>query len=439
MAEQRAAPLTGSLAMLLRYPFPYIQQILLDASVIGIVFCVGSQIAWGNWRIWQQPLVWPQILLLMGALSAGKANIMRKPVLSKVEFIRRAWTWTTAVYLVLMAFIFFTRGYYSRPLLLVSFSLLMAWHVLHSFLAKKSLGRLVRLAVVPLGMGKTLSENNGRGEGAEREFEIVPMNRPTYLPQVSGLVVDFHTELSAEWTQYIAECAAAGIPVLHAAAVYEMVNTRVPLSHTSKDYVWSLFSGKSPYLPVKRVMDVVLVILSLPVTIPLGLVIALLIYLDSKGPIIFRQERVGRFGQPFCMLKFRSMYPDAEAEGCQFAAPDDKRVTRFGRILRKYRLDELPQLINVLKGEMSLIGPRPEQVAFVREFERDIPFYSWRHQVKPGITGLAQVRQGYAAGVDENTIKLEYDLYYIKHISFSLDLTIAMETIATIFNGNGAR
>jgi len=133
------------------------------------------------------------------------------------------------------------------------------------------------------------------------------------------------------------------------------------------------------------------------------------------------------------------MYIDAEDDGPKFAATDDPRITRIGRIMRRFRLDEIPQLWNVLKGEMSLIGPRPEQVTFARQFERELPFYSWRHLVKPGITGWAQVQHGYAAGVEDTRRKLEYDLYYVKHFSFWLDVSILMRTIGTVLTGNGAR
>src|SRR5690606_3939710 len=143
--------------------------------------------------------------------------------------------------------------------------------------------------------------------------------------------------------------------------------------------------------------------------------------------------------KPFKMVKFRSMRVDAERSGPQFASIDDSRVTRVGRFMRKYRLDEIPQLWNVLRGEMSLIGPRPEQLAFARRFENEVPFYSWRHLVKPGVTGWAQIQDGYAAGLEDTRRKLEYDLYYVKHLSFWLDLSIVVRTIHTLITGNGAR
>jgi lipopolysaccharide/colanic/teichoic acid biosynthesis glycosyltransferase len=169
------------------------------------------------------------------------------------------------------------------------------------------------------------------------------------------------------------------------------------------------------------------------------LIIALAIRIDSRGPIIFTQERVGEGGRVFNMHKFRSMTHDADQTAAQFAMAGDKRVTRVGAFIRKFRLDELPQFWNILIGDMSLIGPRPEQVGFVEQFERDIPYYSYRHLVRPGITGWAQVNHGYAADHEETRKKLEHDLYYVKHFSFWLDVLIGFKTIGTVTTGYGAR
>jgi len=181
------------------------------------------------------------------------------------------------------------------------------------------------------------------------------------------------------------------------------------------------------------------VLMTAPLVIPLVLGIGVAIRLDSRGPVFFVQERVGQGGRPFRMIKFRSMYTNAERNGARFAGHGDERVTRVGRIIRRLRLDELPQFWNVLKGDMSLIGPRPEQEAFVRRFETSIPFYGYRHLVKPGISGWAQVTQGYADCESETRDKLEYDLYYAKHCSLWLDLLIALRTFRTVITGDGAR
>jgi exopolysaccharide biosynthesis polyprenyl glycosylphosphotransferase len=167
---------------------------------------------------------------------------------------------------------------------------------------------------------------------------------------------------------------------------------------------------------------------------------AIAICLESEGPIIFRQERVGFQGRTFCLLKFRSMRNDAEQDGTpRWASRDDARITRVGRILRRTRIDELPQLWNVLRGDMSFVGPRPERPFFVDQLTQHIPYYRSRHSVKPGITGWAQVRYGYGGSVEDATRKLEFDLYYMKNHSLLLDVVILLKTIRVVVLGEGVR
>ena len=193
------------------------------------------------------------------------------------------------------------------------------------------------------------------------------------------------------------------------------------------------------YIPIKRGFDILAVILLLPFLVPLSLGVALVVFFDGGRPIVFCQQRTGKHGQAFTLFKFRSMRPDAEKNGALFASQGDTRVTPIGNFLRKDRLDELPQFWNVLKNEMSIIGPRPEQVKFAQEFSDSIPLYDLRHNVKPGITGWAQVRQGYAAGSEETKTKLGYDLHYVKNMSLYLDIKIVLLTIKTILTGFGSR
>ncbi len=196
---------------------------------------------------------------------------------------------------------------------------------------------------------------------------------------------------------------------------------------------------RTAYLPFKRLLDLLLIVATLPITIPVLIVTAIAIKMESRGPVFFWQQRVGVFGKPFNMLKFRSMTTDSEKNGSQFAANGDSRITRVGRFIRKMRIDEIPQLWNVLKGEMSIIGPRPEQVKFVEKFNRTIPYYAKRHVVAPGITGLAQTVQGYVDDENGTILKLKYDLEYIDNLSFAMDIKIVYKTIYTILTGFGAR
>jgi len=167
--------------------------------------------------------------------------------------------------------------------------------------------------------------------------------------------------------------------------------------------------------------------------------IALAVRLSSPGPILFRQTRVGRRGRPFTIFKFRTMAQNAEAKGAVWAAKNDPRVTSLGRFMRKTRLDEIPQLWNVLHGDMAFVGPRPERPEFVQWLTNEIPYYELRHIIRPGITGWAQVRYQYGASLEETKQKLEYDLYYVKHLSLGLDLLIMFETIKTVVLRRGAQ
>lgn len=190
---------------------------------------------------------------------------------------------------------------------------------------------------------------------------------------------------------------------------------------------------------VKRLFDIFCAGVLLALALPVMLLTALLVRLESRGPVLYRQERVGLDGKSFQVVKFRSMRIDAEVDGKpRWATANDSRVTRIGRIIRKTRIDELPQLLCVLKGEMSLVGPRPERPFFVQQLTQEIPFYSVRHSVKPGVTGWAQVRYQYGSTIEDSQEKLQYDLYYVKNHTLFLDLVILLETVRVVLTGKGA-
>lgn len=207
---------------------------------------------------------------------------------------------------------------------------------------------------------------------------------------------------------------------------------------------WFVFSDgfrrSKLLMTVKRLLDIVCGTLGLVVSLPIMALVAIAIRLDSPGPIIYRQKRVGLAGRCFNVLKFRSMTTDAEqGTGAKWATPDDLRITRVGRFLRKFRLDEFPQFVNVIWGDMSFVGPRPERPEFVDELRIAIPYYDERHTVRPGITGWAQVQYEYGASVEAACRKLEYDLFYLKHMSLLFDLAIIFLTLRTILSGRGGR
>jgi sugar transferase (PEP-CTERM system associated) len=199
------------------------------------------------------------------------------------------------------------------------------------------------------------------------------------------------------------------------------------------------FTARTTTRRLKRILDVVVAGIGLVLAAPLMLLTVLAIKLDSRGPVLYKQVRAGEFGTLFTILKFRSMRTDAEKGGAQFAKENDDRVTRVGKFIRKTRLDELPQLWNVLKGEMSMVGPRPERPVFIEQLEQQVPFFKQRLYVKPGVTGHAQVRCRYGASAEDMLEKLQYDLYYIKSYSVLFDLTIILDTVKVVLLRIGAR
>jgi sugar transferase (PEP-CTERM system associated) len=206
---------------------------------------------------------------------------------------------------------------------------------------------------------------------------------------------------------------------------------------------WLIFSGNSRrmliYKRARILLDAVFALIGLVLSLPVMALTAIAIKLDSRGPVFYIQERVGLYNKVFKIIKFRSMHTDAEAGGPVWAGEADPRVTRVGRVIRKLRIDELPQFVNVIRGDMTFIGPRPERPEFVEGLEREIPFYSQRHLVKPGLTGWAQVRYPYGASVEDAMQKLQFDLYYIKNQSPVLDAIIIFETVRIVLFGRGAR
>ena len=234
------------------------------------------------------------------------------------------------------------------------------------------------------------------------------------------------------------ELRSLGVEVITRRDWFEFILGRVLLSEISRD---DLERVKPPrlYVRIKRLLDMGLVLILMPLVLPLALLIGLLIKLDSKGPIIFAQTRIGLHGNEFKMFKFRSMRHSTEQIVGKFAEDKDTRITRVGRLLRRYRLDELPQVVNVLRGQMSLIGPRPEQPEIVTRYLESIPYYGFRHVVRPGISGWAQVSYGYAASDEETKTKLEYDFFYIKNMSLWIDTVVFLRTGLTVFTGRGAR
>jgi exopolysaccharide biosynthesis polyprenyl glycosylphosphotransferase len=278
------------------------------------------------------------------------------------------------------------------------------------------------------------------------------------------VVVAVTHEKSQQLINTLTKISWTGTEVVDMPGFYEFLAGRLPIDHLSD--IWLLFSGlnknKLYCRHLKRLMDLVVAGILLIGTAPLLALIALAVKWDSRGPVFYRQERLGYEGHPFQLIKFRTMVENAEANGPQFTTENDHRITRVGQILRKFRLDELPQLINVIRGEMSIVGPRPEREMFIQDFREQlpawrpgrratdppgkiialghrekIPYYSHRLLVKPGITGWAQVMYPYASSLEQTKEKLEFDLFYVKNIGFFLDMAILLKTVRTVLFGRG--
>ncbi len=272
--------------------------------------------------------------------------------------------------------------------------------------------------------------------GATRDLEEI-----TSREKIDRIVLSLKERRGQTPLRELLHLKFAGVAVEDAHTVSEEIDGRIRLEYLSPS--WMIlsegFRKSRLLLAAKRMVDVFVSLVLLLVTLPFMGIVALAIWLESGSPILFRQERIGLGGRPFQILKFRSMRQNAEEHGPKWAADGDHRVTRVGRIIRKLRLDELPQAVNVLRGEMSFVGPRPERAIFCRMLENETPFYALRYSVRPGITGWAQVKYQYGASIEEAKTKLEYDLFYIKHFSFTLDLAILFETAKVVLWQRGAK
>lgn len=341
----------------------------------------------------------------------------------------------TATYGVLVTALFVLRLSYSGVFLATSFLLALVVSFVFAFWVSRS--SRPSFYVVPSPQTLALIDC--------LDADLTPMTTPDF-PKERGaaIVADLRHDHDDSWERFLAMAAINGYPVYHWKLLTEALTGQVNIEHLSENSFGSLLPNLA-YRKAKRLIDVIAALLALPILfLPLAIV-AVMIKLDSRGPVFFIQERMGFRGQRFRMVKFRTMRPrppcgdEAEAINDAMTKNDDDRITRLGRFLRRSRIDELPQLWNILRGDMSWIGPRPEAVALSHWYEREIPFYSYRHIVRPGITGWAQVNQGHVTDLGSINQKLTYDFYYIKHFSAWLDIVVALRTVAIMATGFGAR
>lgn len=258
--------------------------------------------------------------------------------------------------------------------------------------------------------------------------------------ECGSVVADLSWNLAPEWERFLASMALRGIPVYHVKQFNELVSGRVVVEHLRENTLGAIVPSLI-YPQLKRMFDIAACLLLLPVIGPVIVLAVILIKRKSAGSAFYCQQRIGIGAKPFTVFKLRTMkYMESVSDvQAAFTRERDPRITRMGRLLRKYHIDELPQVFNILRGEMSWIGPRPEAIQLAEWYEREVAFYSYRHIVRPGISGWAQVNQGNVGAIDAAREKLEYDFFYIKHFSFWIDAVIFVKTLRTILTGAGAR
>ena len=401
-----------------------------------LVACIVPMMVRNDFRLLQAFSVTPQYnslvvsacAILLGYLIKGRLG--RYPCIRGLPHIMPAFAIS---YGLAICMILFWRLDYSRLLLLISFFSAQVWFHVIAILAQRFDNP--RFDIVPFGK----AQNMVSLPHIRWKLLTIPDlqgRRP------DGIVADLRADLPANWERFLANAVVSGIPVYHFKQLREDLTGRLEIEYLSENTLGSLLPSFS-VLKIKRVADVAFAILILPVLVPLFALVAIGIKWDSAGPVFFRQPRIGYRGQVFTIWKFRTMlYNHANGDDERDAAmtcDGDERITRFGRLLRRTRFDELPQIVNILRGEMSWIGPRPEATALSRWYDEEIAFYRYRHVVPPGITGWAQVNQGHVTRADDVHYKLHYDFYYIKNFSIWLDMMVALRTVAVMLSGFGSR
>jgi lipopolysaccharide/colanic/teichoic acid biosynthesis glycosyltransferase len=401
--------------------------------LIGALVCVILPFAALTWSLpqgWHEPEAQLTAWFALGGLVLGfwlHRSVSDLPGMRENSGILPGYL--TSFGLVLTTILLF-RLDYARGQLVASFGLSVVWFfVVYLFTQRKT-----ELALGLVDGGRIDLFDTMEGVAAKH---IAITDWPD---DIDAVVADFRHDHSDEWEARLADLTLAGIPVYHSKDLYESLTGRADLEHLSENNFGAL-GPMATLLSFKMGLDLVVALPALVVMLPLFAVVAIAIKLDSRGPVLFRQNRAGYRGAEFEVIKFRTMQAERRGEprGVEsfITQENDARITRLGRFLRRSRIDELPQIFNILRGEMSWIGPRPEAAQLSSWYQKEIPYYRYRHVVRPGITGWAQVNQGHVAGIDDIKTKLQFDFYYIRNFSLWLDLLIVMKTVKTMFTGFG--
>ncbi|GLK69723.1 sugar transferase [Hansschlegelia plantiphila] len=382
---------------------------------------------WGS-RSWWNTIIGTTAAILFG--FALLHQMTRFPGIRATSYVMPCFT---GAFGALLFVLFFGRIEYARSLFLAGYGVSLFWFFCATLYER--LWSRQRYCVIPFGNLAHLSMINNA--------DFIELTEPAGpSPQSDALIADFRADLPDEWVTFISDWVLQGRQAFHVKQVAETLTGRVDIEHLSENSFGSLDPG-SAFRRAKLAVDWLVAAALLPPFALLTLIVGALIKLDSPGPVFFIQERVGYRGRLFRVVKFRTMAhadrTEAAGKDASMTRDEDPRITRVGKWLRKSRIDEIPQLLNILRAEMSWIGPRPEARVLSEWYEGELPFYRYRHIVRPGITGWAQINQGHVVEVDEVLGKLHYDFYYIKYFSPWLDTSIALRTVWVMMKGLGAR
>lgn len=414
--------------------------IALAVSIGAAAFFVFDTVLPWHVRLLPGQNLWPLIGLIGSGFVLGSYAGVRmwSKGIPRPSYGRAFAIWTFTLAFTALGIVV-ARVYWSRAFIAVTFAVWLVGMLGFRYTLRR---RPWFERMVVITAEKDLAEDLADAPHADVLAVLPPDGEPPGEAIAEGVtvVVDLRGVLSDDMARWVSSLNVAGFPIRGLVSAYEEHTGRLTLVHLAEGWeIAAVASRNAWYAPIKSAIDVVLVAVTAPLWLVLAGMIAVAVRLDSPGPVIYRQERVGFNGAPFTIYKFRTMYDGADDGGPKFAADDDPRLTRVGRVLRRFHIDEIPQLWNVLRRDLSLVGPRPEQVPFADRFANTIPFYAYRHLVRPGVTGWAQVNYGYADDEAETVEKLTYDLYYIKHMSPWLDLQILGQSLWTVLSGNGAR
>lgn len=331
-------------------------------------------------------------------------------------------------YAALAVLMFLFRIDYSRFIIIGSFAMSLAWLLVVTWF--NDIVRVPVLAIVPGG--------NQRDVASLRMARWHRLSSPSEsTKRFDGIVADLQADLPDDWEVFISICIIKGIPVYDVKHLREIFTGQVELEHLAENNFGAVLPSRL-YLKAKRLVDILAALLALPFFLAAIAVTACIVKLDSQGPVFFKQERYGFKGKVFPLLKIRSMHVGSDKLDA-FTQSADSRVTRVGAFIRKYRIDELPQIFNILRGDMSWIGPRPESVRLAERYVKEVPFYLYRYAVRPGLSGWAQVSQGNVGAIDDEVLKLRYDFYYVKNVSPWLDVLITARTLFIVLSGFGSK